>query len=374
MPYDMPIPDFLQEDEETIHRRMLEKTPPGISTREGDFFWDVTRPVAIEKAELLNFHLVQTLKIMFPAWAYGKWLDLHAKARGMTRKPPNKAAGTLRVVGVPGTTVPAGFRFASPAAGDMPAVEFEAVERYDVPEEGTIDILIRAVEPGISGNVTAGAITLMMEPLSGITSITNPEPITGGTEEESDDALRGRIDEADTASEASFVGSDSDYKRWAEEVPGVGTALVVAEWDGPGTVKVVVIDSNGQPANQTIIDDVYNTVMRPDDRLQRKAPIGATVTVVAPTAKDIDYSFTLEMQPGETEGTVLDRFMEHLQGYYIEAKQEGVVRYIRVGALLTNTSGVKDYTGLTINGDIANIILAEDEYPVTGLIDPGGGA
>jgi hypothetical protein len=119
---------------------------------------------------------------------------------------------------------------------------------------------------------------------------------------------------------------------------------------------------------------VYNNIMRPGDRLQRKAPIGATVTVVAPTAKDIDYAFVLEMHPGETEGTVLERFKEQLRVYYIEAKKEGVVRYTRVGALLTNTSGVKDFTGLTINGDITNIVLAEDEYPVTGLVDPGGGA
>ena len=45
----------------------------------------------------------------------------------------------------------------------------------------------------------------------------------------------------------------------------------------------------------------------------------------------------------------------------------------RIGSILTSTSGVKDYTGLTINGGIANIILKADEYPVTGTIDPKGG-
>lgn len=368
------VPGFLSnQDAETIHKRMMGRLPPDIDDTEGGFPWDFTKPVALEKAEMLEFHLVETLKIMFPMWASGKWLDYHAKGRGMERKPANQASGGLMITGTTGTTIPAGFKFATPSVDDRPSIEYEAKEKYTIGEDGTIEIQVVASEAGTKGNVPAGTITLMMTPMEGITSITNQNPITGGAEEEGDDALRGRIDEADAASEASFVGSDSDYKRWSEEVPGVGTALIVPEWAGPGTVKVVVIDANGQPANQAIIDDVYNHIMRPDDRLQRKAPIGATVTVVAPTAKDIDYSFILELQPGETEETVLDRFMEQLQGYYIEAKQEGVVRYIRVGALLANTSGVKDFTGLIMNGNTANIELAEDEYPVTGLVDPGGG-
>lgn len=367
-------PGFLSnQDAETIHKRMMGRLPPDIDDTEGGFPWDFTKPVALEKAEMLEFHLVETLKIMFPMWANGKWLDYHAKGRGMERKPANQASGGLMVTGITGTTIPAGFKFATPSIDDKPSIEYEAKEKYTIGEDGTIEIQVMASEAGTKGNVPAGTITLMMTPMEGITSITNQNPITGGAEEESDDALRGRIDEADAASEASFVGSDSDYKGWSEEVPGVGTALIVPEWAGPGTVKVVVIDANGQPANQTIIDDVYNHIMRPDDRLQRKAPIGATVTVVAPMAKDIDYTFALEMRPGETEEVVMNRFKERLQGYYVEAKLEGVVRYSRIGALLSSTSGVKDYTDLTMNGDTENIIIDEDEYPVTGLVDPGGG-
>ncbi len=368
-------PSFMQgQDFETIHKRMLDSLPADIDRSEGGFAWDFTGPVALEKAEMLEFQLLETLKLMFPAWAYGEWLDMHSQARGMARKPPNAATGALTVTGTPGTAIVAGTKFAAPAMGDSPAVEFLAVETSYIEGGGEVEIDIVAVEPGPGSNVPAGTITIITSSIDGISSITNAAPTTGGTLEESDDALRGRIDEADAASEASFVGSDSDYKRWSEEVPGVGTALIVPEWAGPGTVKVVVIDANGQPANQTIIDDVYNHIMRPDDRLQRKAPIGATVTVVAPMAKDIDYTFALEMQPGETEEVVINRFKERLQGYYVEAKLEGVVRYSRIGALLSSTSGVKDYTDLTMNGDTENIIIDEDEYPVTGLVDPGGGA
>ena len=375
----MSIPEFTppsflnDQDAETIHKRMMENLPPDIDNTENGFPWDFTKPTALEKAEMLEFHLVETLKIMFPMWAYGEWLDYHAKGRGITRKPANPASGELLITGVPGTTIPAGFRFAAPATADTPAIEYQTTEKYTIGEDGTVRVQVTAVEPGTKGNVPANTVTLMMTPIKGITSVTNEAAITGGTEVESDDELRNRIMEIDAASEASFVGSDGDYKRWAEEVPGVGTALVMPEWAGPGTVKVVVIDANGQPANQAIITAVYNNIMSPDDRLQRKAPIGATVTVEAPTAKEINYSFTLELKAGENQETVLERFKAQLRTYYVEAKKEGVVRYNKVSSILTNTEGVKDFTGLTMNGGTINIELGEDEYPVTGTIDPTGG-
>jgi len=375
----MSIPEFIppsflsDQDAETIHKRMMENLPPDIDDMENGFPWDFTKPTALEKAEMLEFHLVETLKIMFPMWAYDEWLDYHAKGRGITRKPANAASGELLITGISGTTIPAGFKFAAPATADTPAIEYQTTEKYTIGEDGTVRAQITAVEAGPKGNVPANTVTLMMTPIKGITSITNEANITGGTEVESDDELRNRIMEIDAASEASFVGSDGDYKRWAEEVPGVGTALVMPEWAGPGTVKVVVIDANGQPANTAIIAAVYDNIMSPGDRLQRKAPIGATVTIEAPTAKELNYTFTLELKAGENQETVLERFKAQLRTYYVEAKKDGVVRYNRVSSILTNTDGVKDFTDLTINGGTVNIDLEEDEYPVTGIVDPMGG-
>lgn len=375
----MSIPEFIppsflsDQDAETIHKRMMENLPPDIDDMENGFPWDFTKPTALEKAEMLEFHLVETLKIMFPMWAYDEWLDYHAKGRGITRKPANAASGELLITGISGTTIPAGFKFAAPATADTPAIEYQTTEKYTIGEDGTVRVQITAVEAGPKGNVPANTVTLMMTPIKGITSITNEANITGGTEVENDDELRNRIMEIDAASEASFVGSDGDYKRWAEEVPGVGTALVMPEWAGPGTVKVVVIDSNGQPANAAIIAAVYDNIMSPGDRLQRKAPIGATVTIEAPTAKELNYTFTLELKAGENQETVLERFKAQLRTYYVEAKKDGVVRYNRVSSILTNTDGVKDFTDLTINGGTVNIDLEEDEYPVTGIVDPMGG-
>lgn len=79
------------------------------------------------------------------------------------------------------------------------------------------------------------------------------------------------------------------------------------------------------------------------------------------------------MEDGATQEAVLERFESQLRSYYIEAKKDGAVRFNKVSSILTNIDGVKDFTGLTMNGGTANIELEEDEYPVTGAIDPTGG-
>jgi hypothetical protein len=64
---EMPIPEFKapsflnDQDAETIHKRMMDELPPDIDDTEGGFPWDFTKPTALEKAEMLEFHLVETL-------------------------------------------------------------------------------------------------------------------------------------------------------------------------------------------------------------------------------------------------------------------------------------------------------------------------
>lgn len=52
-------------------------------------------------------------------------------------------------------------------------------------------------------------------------------------QKETDDELRERIMEANEQMDDSYIGNESDYKRWAESVAGIGTAIVVPEWNGP---------------------------------------------------------------------------------------------------------------------------------------------
>lgn len=368
------IPDWLKnQDAETIHRRMMAMLPPDIDDTEGGFPWDFTKPTALEKAELLQFHLVETLKIMFPEWSYGEYLDLHAKRVCLTRRAAGYAYAKLEVEGVPGTVIPGGFAFAVPSVNSQPAIEFRTGAEAEIGESGKVTVGALAVLPGASGNVPADSIVLMVTPMRGITAISNPEKASGGTETEDDDSLRARIMEIEQGLDTGFVGCDADYIRWAKEVPGVGNAFVIANWDPAvkNSVKLVVLDANGEPANDHILELVYDHIMSPEDRLSRKAPIGALLTVVAPTMRGITYSFSAALVSGYDAASVEKSIAAAIQQYYIRAKNEGVVQYIRIHAIITQDPGIYDFTGLTMNGGIENIAIALDEYPVTVSVDLG---
>lgn len=373
------IPDFVKpswvndQDAETIQRRMMEALPIDIDNTAGGFPYDFTMPTALEKAEMMEFHLVETLKIMFPQWAYSEWLDLHAKGKNVPRKPANPAYGPLTITGIPGTKIPTGFIFAVPAVGSAPAVEFATEEEVTIGEDGTVTIGVVAVETGATGNVAADTITMMAAPIKGITGISNSEATSGGTEIEDDESLRERVVEADQAGEANFVGCDSDYIRWAKEVTGVGDAFVIANWspDVPNSVKVIVLDANGGPANERIIEDVVDNIMAPSNRIARKAPIGAIVTIVPPSSKNITYAFKAALKSGYTAAVVVESFTSSVKKYYSTAKTENIVRYNQIHAILTATPGIGDFTVLTMNSQTENITLAEDEYPITEAVDPG---
>lgn len=354
-----------------IQKNMMDNLPPDIDTTEAGWIWDLTYPTALEKAEILQYHLIRTLQVMHPMWATGRWLDYHANENGLERKSANKAYGTVTVVGTVGKTIPAGFVFSVPASGDAAAIDFETLAETVIPGSGKIDITVQAVVAGKGGNVTNDTITIMREPMKGITSITNAAAITGGAAEESDDSLRQRLDDLLAGKGDSFVGNNADYVRWAKEVSGVGNAHTIPEWNGPNTVKVVVIDTDGLPANDQILQNVYTHIYgtTPKD-LARLAPIGAILTVAAPTPITINYACKLKLDAGMTKETAITSYKTKLSSYYsADATSEGAIKYVMAAAILAEMDGVDDFVGFTMNGGANNISFDEDEYPVTGTIE-----
>lgn len=151
-------PELLNDmDEETIHAKMLEVIPDTIDKTEGGFVWDFTRPAAIEKADAMII-LNEIIKLFFPEWSSGDYLDKIGVVVGVTRRAPTAAEATLHVVGIAGTEIPEGFIFSTPATAISENVEFATVEAATLDSNGEADILVRCTETGTVGNVSAGRI------------------------------------------------------------------------------------------------------------------------------------------------------------------------------------------------------------------------
>lgn len=360
-------PSFLaDQDVDTIHKRMIDEAPADIDKSEGSYFWDITRPVALEKAEMVQQVILNTLQLMYPQFATGIYLDYHGQTVGVFRLPATKATGTVTITGTAGTTIPEGTIVSTVASEGSPSIFFVTTHEAVIGETGSVDVEIEAVEAGREGNVPAGSIQVLGNPISGVQSVTNRHPTSGGTDEEDDEAFRYRILERNQ--NKSMSGSKQDYIRWAMEVPGVGSVKVLPEWNGPGTVKLLVMDANGAPANQTLIDAVQNHIA-PDGREGGGlAPIGALVTVAAPVERPIDISFSWTLESGYDPVLVQSEVEQAITDYFISIGINGLIRINEIGAIIINTDGVADYSALTVDGGTTNVQLGENEVAVLGTV------
>ena len=339
---------------ETILQRLLDKVPSDMQKSEGSFIYDALAPAALELAQAY-VQLNNVLNLGFASTASGQYLDYRATEHGINRKPAVQAGGQVKISGVENTVIPAGTIFAT--AGGL---RFVTGSEALIGASGEVTVSVMAEEAGLSGNVPAGAINRIPVALAGVAAVTNPAPTMGGTDEENDADLLTRL--LARVREPATSGNISHYKQWALEVPGVGDARVLATWNGPGTVKVVVIDSNKEPAGAQIVAAVAA-------HISEVRPIGADVTVASADGLPIDAATTLTLFPGADMGAVEDAFHNALASYLRRiAFQQSYVSHAQVGTLILGIPGVMDYTGLTLNGGTSNIAVSDIQVAVKGTV------
>jgi len=367
---DFILPDFIEDsDVDDIQERMMDNLPEDISKMEGDFPYDFTMPTAIEISQFLQFSLAQCLMLAFPEGAWDEWLDMHAaQANGLTRKAASYATGEIQVTAEEGTVIEEGTVFAVPETDNNEVVEFESTAEVEFLEDGTLTIPIKAVDAGADGNVAAGTITIMDDPVDGVEEITNESPTTGGTDEESDDELYDRI-AAENSSAKTYVGNDSDYIKWALSVDGIGGCIVNQAYDGPGTVQLVLTDSNGDPASSDLCEAVYNYIVSPNDRSARLLPTGsAYLSVTSATTRAIAFTAAGLELSDTTLDTVVATFSENIEAVFDAAKDDNILRYNSARTVLANIDGVVDFESFTMAGGETNITLDSAEFATLGTV------
>nr|WP_302665712.1 baseplate J/gp47 family protein [uncultured Agathobaculum sp.] len=360
----MELPEFLQnKSTDEIHTQMLDSMPGDIDKSQGQHPYNYTRPTAMIASELCQQTLPEIIKLIFPMYAYGEWLDYHAQMRGISRRPATASSGSLQLTVTKNTNIPAGSQFSTASVDGQPSVVFETTQgKYNLPE-GTVEIPVKCTQTGIVGNVIAGTVIFKLSQLSGVTAVTNPEAITGGTEEEDDDSLRARIVSLDQSQSVSYVGSVADYKRWSLEVPGVGGVTVIPAQDDSGLVTLVITDSNGDPANEEICQNVYDYIMSPADPELRLTAPNVKLSVIPPTITELSISATVEVGTGSSLEAIKSTFIQEVQSYLDTARSDGEVRYTQIGKILAGVPGVYDYDALTLNSGATNISITNTQLP-----------
>jgi uncharacterized phage protein gp47/JayE len=336
--------------------RMLSTVDPTIDTREGAVTYDMLSKSAIEFAlaylEMDNLLTFGFISDNTPS----EFIDLRAGELGLTRKPSVKATGQVTFSGVDGTVIDVGTRVSTNGASPVYFVTTQA----GTIASGSVTVSAVAEVGGISGNVVASDISLVLGNLSGVITVSNTSPFTGGVDDESDEDLVARYFEK--VQKPATSGNTFEYQQWAKSVAGVGDAKVYPLWNGNGTVKVVLLDGNKRTPSAGVITAT-------SDYIASVRPIGATVTVVGATEVPITVSATLTLASGSTITSATSEFNAAMTDYLKSlAFVDPIVRYSKIASILLDTPSVLDYSNLTVNGGTANVTIADGSVAVGGTV------
>lgn len=356
---------FIARTQEDILKELQAWTNIPESKVEGTFEYDIFSTNAIEFQKTL-LEMQDLYLAAFGDTTFGEYLDYKAAEHGVIRRAATKAKGEVTVKG--NGTVKQGAIFAT-AAG----VKFVAVSDTEIVNSGTVEI--EAADAGESGNVAAGAINRIPLSIAGIQSVTNAEPTVDGYDEEDDETLRDRY--LTYVRYPATSGNPQHYINWALEVSGVGAASCIRCWNGRGTVKVVIVDSNFESPNDELIERVVANI-------EAKRPIGAEVTVTAaePVTVNIKANITgtLDMESFKAgvvtyfKKLMLYRFIDYTAvSDYSQVTEipAGVVSRAMLGSIIVVEAGADDYDydSMRLNDAAADIPLTVDQIPRLGTVE-----
>ena len=344
-------------DYETILQRMLDRVPTQIDKREGSIIYDALAPAAAELAQMY-ITLKFNIDLVFADTAPEEYLDRLCNQIGLTRNEATYAIrkGTFYGESDEKMDVDIGERF---TIGDL---VFRTIQKM---EDGSYEM--QCETEGVIGNNITGTL-IPVNYIEGLVRAELTDVLIPGEDQESDEALRARYYE--TTNEQGFGGNIIDYQNKTKEIAGVGAVKVTPIWNGPGTVKLTILDSDYNKASNVLIENVQKESC-PDlseDGLGI-APIGHVVTVDTVTEVGISITSDVTISEAAQMDNVKQAVEKAINDYFLQLKKDWeksettIIRRSQVETLILNTEGVIDVTNTSINERGSNIELQKFEIP-----------
>lgn len=371
--------NFDTQTYQNILQAMLDRVPDTYDKRD-----TAPIPTALGPAAwaLEGFYLSlnQVQQQAFVQTASGDSLDMLSVIGGLTRYP---ASAAVRL-GVFNAAVAIGARFSTINGENSINFIVTATDTPSDPTEGFYYYQLTAETPGTIGNEYTGPI-LPITSIPGLTSAEITDILIPGDDTETDDELRQRLITA--LNERPFGGNIASYRSYVLGLDGVGAVQVYPTWNGGGTVKLSVLGADFLPASSELVESVQNAVDPPPNQGLGlgMAPIGAQVTVVAPTELTVNVAATLTLASGYQIGQVQQPIEDAIEAYLLTVRQawatntsstsvvyEANVYLARVTAAIVGVEGVVNATNVTLNGGTADLTLTENgttqQVPTLGTV------
>ncbi len=291
----------------------------------------------------------------FPQTASGGYLDMHAGVRGLSRGEAKRAAGKLRFytdeARASDTAVAAGVRclsvdeseFVTTGTGLIPAGELWC------------DVEAEAVNAGARGNAAAGEICYLVLPPVGISGVRNMSGFTGGSDAESDEALRARV--LGSYRTLPNGANAAYYEAKVMQLPGVRAVTVQPKKRGLGTVDICFATEAGIPGQDEL--DAAREL------LEGEREICVDIAVRAPKPVAVNVSAALELGAGAAFEDVKKRAEAAVRACFGgEMLGRGVYRARLMAAIM----GVDGVENCALSAPAADVAISPEQLPELGTL------
>ena len=349
---------------ENILARALAKISTNVDKREGSLIMNAIAPVSAEHANIyiildsiIRNGYVDTTDVR-------EYVVYRCRERGITPYEATKA--TLK--GKFNREIPLGSRFNH---DDLNYIVKAFIEEAD----GYYYYQMECETAGEIGNKGFGVLS-SIEYISKDLEGELIELLIPAEDDESLESLKNRYNNSFEGT--SFGGNKYYYKEKTKALDGVGGCIVVPTWNGGGTVKLIIIDSEFNKATPTLVESVQAQIdPYPQGEGNGIAPIGHTVTVTTPEELTVNVSFRLTFNEGYSWSQIKPTVVNTLTEYLLELRKNWendnpVVRISQIENRLLNLGGIMDISGTTINGVANNLVLEQRELPILGEVVNNG--
>lgn len=341
---------------EDILQRMLNRIPSTMDKREGSIIYDALAPAAVE-LQLMYIELDVILAETFADTASREYLIRRAEERGLT---PTAASFAI-LKGEFNIDIAIGSRF---SCSDLNYIAIEKIA------DGQYQMQCETL--GVIGNKNFGDL-IPIDYIEGLTYAQLTELLIPGEDEEDTEVFRNRY--FDSFETKAYGGNIQDYLEKTNSISGVGSTKVTPIWNGGGTVKLTILNSEFDKASSTLIETVQETIDPTKDGTGiGVAPIGHVVTVDTATEVEVNISTSITFDEGYSFNGQRERIVEVISDYLLEIRKDwatqtnSIVRIAQIESRIMTIEGVIDIANTEINGSPDNLTLTNYQIPIMGVI------
>ena len=363
------IPEYYSYD--NILRRMLAEIPDNMDKRPSSPIWNGLAPVASELAnEYIEIQIYKDQTYLLTA--IGSNLDTIGENYSIPRKKATYAERIIQLTDTNDnlTNVPIGSRFSVP---DSDSSITYIITRY----LETGKAVVQCEQSGVIGNEYTGEL-LPLFSIDTLKEVIILSTLTPAQDEEDDDTYRARI--LDILNTKGFAGNIRAYKDYIDEISGASEPKVFPVWNGGGTVKLSILDSEYNaitPEFQAEIKELIDPEQYTGQGVGM-APIGHKVTIDTPTELKINITADVELESGITVGNIQKQVEDNIEEYLLSVRKEWADRdtiYVYIAQIIVSilrVSGISNVSNALINSSNTDVEITstalEQFIPVLGEV------